>query len=129
MYCENCGNKLDTSHKFCTKCGHSAASTDSKITKQNHSTLDERWWHRLLKVLYIIAYLPLLLIIPLVWSENSSSYDYYSRTYTDTIGEAFWYSLLTLVIYMAVVRLIKIAVLYIAVGRKPEWKKEFKKLF
>jgi cytoskeletal protein RodZ len=68
--------------------------------------------------------LPLLIIIPVVWSENS--YSYYGG---GSEGEAFWYSLLTLVIYMAIARLIKIAVLYVALGRKPEWKKEFKKLF
>jgi|SRR3989344_1578380 len=123
MFCENCGNKLDTSHKFCTKCGHSNIPAEKNITKQTESTLDDRWWHRLLKVLYIAAYLPLLIIIPVVWSENS--YSYYSG---DTYGEAFWYSLLTLIIWVVILRLIKIAVLYVAIGRKPEWKREFKKL-
>ena len=70
-----------------------------------------------------------LLVIPLVWSENSSNYDYYTRSYTDTTGEAFWYSLLTLIIWVVVVRLIKITFLYIALAQKPQWKKEFKKFF
>jgi len=49
--------------------------------------------------------------------------------YEDTYGMAFWYSILALMIYVAIIRLIKVAVLYITIGRKPEWKKEFRKLF
>ncbi len=125
MYCEHCGTKLEQGYKFCTKCGHSTVPTQpsAKTIMQQTSTLNQKWWYRFLKVLYVVAYLPLLIIIPLVWSENSYSYGGGSS------GETFWYSLLTLVIYMAVVRLIKLAVLYVAIGRRPEWKKEFKKLF
>ena len=126
MFCENCGNKLKEGHQFCTECGYSTVSDMLKKPVANHPlTTNERWWHRLLKVLYIIAHLPLLIIIPIVWSSNSSNY----YTGADTSGTAFWYSILTLLIYMAIVRLIKIAVLYVSAGRKPEWKKEFKKLF
>jgi len=126
MYCEHCGHKLEQGHKFCTKCGLSTVPGQPKTTsaQQPALPLNDKWWHRLLKVLYVVSYLPLLIIIPLVWSENS--YSYYDG---DTTGDAFWYSLLTLVIYMAIARLIKIAVLYVALGRKPEWKKEFKRLF
>jgi len=122
MFCENCGSKIQEGHKFCTKCGHLVDSTiKTSSTRQTLSTLNENWWHRLLKVLYIVGYIPLLIIIPIVWSENSC---YYCSD-----GDSFWYSLLTLVIYVVVIRLIKIAVLYVAMGRRPEWKKEFKKLF
>jgi uncharacterized membrane protein len=126
MYCEHCGKKIEQGHKFCTKCGHSTvpAQVKNNTTQQPVFSLNDKWWHRLLKVLYVVAYLPLLIIIPIVWNENS--YSYYGG---DTLGGAFWYSLLTLAIYMVIVRLIKIAVLYVVLGRKPEWKKEFKKLF
>lgn len=126
MYCEHCGTKLEQGHKFCTKCGHSTVPVQTKTASAHQPalSLNDKWWHRLLKVLYVVTYLPLLVIIPVVWSENS--YSYYGG---GSSGEAFWYSLLTLVIYMAIARLIKIAVLYVALGRKPEWKKEFKKLF
>lgn len=127
MFCENCGNKLKEEHKFCTQCGHSNAP---KTKREKSPTLsDEKWWYRLAKVFYVLLYLPLLLVIPLVWSENSSSYNYYTSSYTDTTGEAFWYSLLTLVVWVIVVRLIKIVFLYIALAQKPRWKKEFKKFF
>ena len=129
MYCEKCGNKINISDKFCTKCGHSVMQVEKSEQAPEVFTvqLNERWWHRLLKVLYIVAYLPLLLIIPLVWSSNTLScyYSYCSGSYT----EAFWYSILALVIYVLILRLVKLAVNYVVGGRKPEWKKEFKKLF
>ncbi|MHB1118090.1 MAG: zinc ribbon domain-containing protein [Minisyncoccota bacterium] len=134
MYCEHCGNKLEQGHKFCTKCGHSSvpAQTQTAAAQQPGLSLGDKWWHRLLKVLYVIAYLPLLGIVPAVWMSNAescynSSYSGYTCYGSD--GEAFWYSLLTLVIYMVVLRLIKVSVLYIAFGQRPQWKREFKKLF
>ena len=30
MFCENCGNKIDNSHKFCTKCGNGVENTEIK---------------------------------------------------------------------------------------------------
>jgi polyferredoxin len=127
MYCENCGHKLDSLDKFCTKCGEHIQS----VTKA-HSTAaisDEKWWYRLLKVAYILLYLPLPIALLIAWSINASTYDYYTNTYQDTSGQALWYCFLTLLVYMAIVRLIKLATLYVAMGKKPEWKKEFVKLF
>ncbi len=131
MYCEHCGTKLEQGHKFCTKCGHSTVPTQpsAKTIVQQTSTLNEKWWHRLLKVLYVLAWLPLFGIIPAVWSANAPYCSTYSNYCSGSNGESFWYSLLTLVIYVVVLRLIKIAILYVAVGLRPEWKSEFKKLF
>lgn len=134
MHCENCGNKNDGSHKFCTKCGHpTASSAVTPSAKRNSASgLDERWWHRLLKVAYIFLYLQILWIVPAVWSVNSSSYTGYylgEYRYEDTYAAAFWYSVLAIVIFVVVLRLIKLTVLYIVLAQKPEWKKEFKKLF
>ena len=121
MYCENCGNKILEGYKFCTKCGFSVVSGihNDKSINEKLKNKDEKWWHRLLKVLYITSYMPLLIIIPIVWSENSC---YYCSN-----GDSFWYSVLTLVIYIVIIRLIKIAVLYVTSGRRPEWRKEFKR--
>jgi len=132
MFCENCGEKLQEGYKFCTQCGHSAFSVSETMnvrqtTRTNSSS--DAWWYRLLKVVYIFLYIPLPFILWLVWSESSTSYNYYSEITTDTAGEAFWYSLLTLVIYLSILRLMKIATLYIAIGRKPEWGREVKRLY
>ncbi|MBU4275070.1 zinc ribbon domain-containing protein [Patescibacteria group bacterium] len=129
MFCEKCGNEIKENHKFCTECGHSNSTeaTPKVIVTPNH--LDQKWWYRLAKVFYVVLYIPLPFLIILVWGENSSSYNYYSKTYTDTIGDAFWYSLLTSAIYIVVLRLIKITFLYVSLAQKPHWKKEFKKFF
>ncbi|MFZ2038622.1 MAG: zinc ribbon domain-containing protein [Minisyncoccia bacterium] len=134
MYCEHCGTKLEQGHKFCTKCGHSTASiqTSTATVQRSVLLLGDKWWHRLLKVLYVVAYLPLLGIVPAVWMTNAESCytsTYYGTSCYGSDGEAFWYSLLTLVTYVVVLRLIKIAILYIVLGQCPRWKKEFKTLF
>ena len=130
MYCEHCGTKIDKSHKFCTKCGNATDPAQVKATVTQHPVLalNDKWWHRLLKVLYIIVYFPLLGIVPMVWSSNVP-YCYASYSCYGSYSEAFWYSVLTLVIYVVTIRLIKISVIYVAFGRKAEWKKEFKKPF
>ena len=136
MFCENCGNKLAEGDKFCTKCGHSTVLTETKSPATPHAPIvsDDKWWKRGLKVVYIFLLLQILWIVPAVWSTNAQSYEcgfgsYSNCHYVDSYGTAFWYSLLALVIFMVVTRLIKITVLYIAMGRKPHWGKEFKKLY
>jgi hypothetical protein len=125
MFCEHCGTKIEESYKFCTKCGHSTFVVNEKEKKL---TTDEKWWHRLVKVVYITLYVPLPIILVAVWIENSPSYSSYYGRYSGSTGEAFWYSLFTLIIYIIAIRLIKIVFLYIVHGRKPEWRKEFKKI-
>ena len=129
MYCENCGNEYSPEENFCIKCGSplGAASLESTVKPVNEmpeakKKKDERWYHRLGVVAYVIAHLPLLIVLPIVWSENDTSYNSYSRSYTDTSGEAFWYCLLTLVIWVLVLRLIKMALKYVVRGTKPKFK-------
>jgi NhaP-type Na+/H+ or K+/H+ antiporter len=128
MYCEYCGNKIEEIHKFCTKCGKPISFNVSAEHFPNQK-FEEKWWLRLAKVVYVLLYIPLPFLIILVWGENSSTYNYYTRTSTDTTGEAFWYSLLVFLVYVIIARLIKITFLYIVFSQKPHWKKEFKKPF
>ena len=134
MFCENCGNKIDNSHKFCTKCGNSTTvevKNDSAM-QQKPVLLNDKWWQRFLKVIYIFLCLQIFWIVPVVWISNDSRYTGYylgQSQYEDTYGLAFWYSLLAIAIFLVITRLIKITVLYVAMGRKPEWKREFKKLY
>lgn len=131
MFCEHCGTKIDSSFKFCTVCGQSITQTkaENQNTQIPTNVSGDNWWQRLLKVAYIILYIPLLLILPAVWMANSQTYDYSLDIYADTAGKAFWYCLIALVVYVALARLIKITVLYITLGIKPEWKKEFRRFF
>jgi len=135
MFCEKCGNEILVSNAFCIKCGHHVIPLKSgevqPVLKVKSHISDDVWWQRLLKVLYVLMYVPLLLIIPSTWMINYSecNYNYGTCNYVYTPGQAFWYCFLTLLLYVVVVRLIKIAVLYVAMGQKPKWKKEFKKFF
>ena len=128
MFCEKCGSKTKQGHQFCTECGHPSEEVvfvqKNEPAKENSN---ERWWHRLLRVLYIFSYLPLIGFIILAWNENLPHC--YTYTCYGSYGEAFWYSLLTLVIGVVVLRITKIAVIYISKGQKPQWSKEFKKIY
>lgn len=130
MFCENCGNKLLEGHKFCMQCGHPNVA----VTKQEKPPVlsGEKWWIRLARVIYIGLYVPLPFVLFWVWVENRDycnygNYPNYYTTCTDTFSKAFGYSLLTVVIWVAVLRLAKITFLYISLAQKPQWKKEFKK--
>ncbi|MEK7109686.1 MAG: hypothetical protein AAB876_00535, partial [Patescibacteria group bacterium] len=112
--------KISENATFCTECGNPTSPKVAIKTSPN-SNLDQKWWLRFAKVIYIALYIPLPFLLILVWDEKSR---YYGST-----GEAFWLALLTFVIYVVVVRLIKITFLYIVFAQKPQWKKEFKKFF
>jgi ABC-type uncharacterized transport system fused permease/ATPase subunit len=118
MFCVTCGNELDEVEKFCTECGNTTTPEES-VTE---IVSEERWWHRLGIVIYITVHLPLLIIVPLVWSSNAEYYSSYSNTYRGSDGDAFWYSVLTIIIYIGVIRLMKMAVKYITKGIKPKWR-------
>ena len=132
MFCEKCGNKLKENHKFCTECGHS--NLDKQEPSQiNINIFEQKWWLRLAKVFYIFFFIPLPFVVVGVWVENDpySYYSSYSNQYYShgSYSEAFWYSFLTLTIWITILKLVKIAFLYIAIGEKPQWKNEFKKIF
>lgn len=133
MFCTNCGKQIPEKSSFCTECGYSTEQgVQLKTSPANH--LDQKWWLRFAKVIYISLYIPLPFVLFVVWSENSEYCNYgyypnYNTTCTNTLGEAFWYSLLTLVILVVILRLVKTTFLYISLAQKPQWKKEFKKFF
>jgi len=128
MFCTKCGGKIVDGDKFCTSCGSSAVSTTTKT--QNHtSEVYQKWWMRLFKVIYIILHALLASLVLGVWSSYKPYYSSYSDVTYGSYGEAFWYSLLTLIIGMAILRLVKIGFLYITLNEKPQWKIELKKLF
>lgn len=127
MFCSNCGKELQIGDEFCTACGQAVAS--KVISQQINGLQQEVWWYRLLKVFYILLYIPLPLLILLVWSESSTTYDYTTKRSTDTSGAALWYSFITLIIYLTILRLVKVSTLYIIAAQKPKWRQEFKKLY
>jgi len=124
MFCIECGEKIEENSNFCNKCG---SRSDTLIKKHKKTNLDGKWWIRLAKVIYVGLFLPAVGIVILVWSENAPYYSSYSNTYRGSYGEAFFYSLLALVICIIVLKLIKISFLYVASGKTPDWKKELKR--
>lgn len=131
-FCHKCGKKLEDTERYCAECGTSVVIEKPIKDTSAQKNVNEKWWFRFAKVVYIILYLPLLAVIPIVWSINSSEYVGYGingSVYNDTPAKAFLYSLLALAIYVVIARLIKITFLYITFGQKPEWQKEFSKPF
>lgn len=134
MFCENCGNKIKKGYQFCTECGHPSDGDSIKNDYSSKGDLNERWWYRLFRVLYILSYLPLIGIIITVWNIYApycytSTYSYTYNYCRGSYSEAFWYSFLALVIGVVILRLAKIIVVYVTKGQKPQWGKEFKKIY
>jgi hypothetical protein len=130
MFCIKCGKKIQYDEKFCTSCGASIITDKNSETKSSAEKEDQysssksesTWWKRLLFVTYIVAHLPLLIVVPVVWMENSRRYSSYSNSYYGSDGEAFWYVILTIFFWLLTLRLLKIALKYIANGIKPKLK-------
>jgi len=188
MHCDNCSHKLESTDKFCTKCG-ARVQSEAK-THSVAPVSEEKWWYRLMKVIYIILYVGSIAIVcgvafsemprrsldgdlslircnngknyaPAknsidIYGDTLSTYDdqrarilcaydttsYYSRTAPSyknyafapaynkvDYGSWFLYSLLSLIITWAVLKLIRLSVRYIAFGSKPRWKSEFRSPF
>lgn len=126
MFCINCGTQIKDDEKFCTGCGVAVQTKkDTDKTSEIPQTSDkptQQWWQRLGIVVYILAHLPLLIMVPLVWSSNAEYYSSYSGGYRGSDSEAFWYCILTILIWVGVLRLIKLASSYVIVGAKPKLK-------
>lgn len=133
MYCKNCGNILKENHKFCTECGHPYQGGVALNDISTQINLDQRWWLRLARVVYIFLYIPLIIAIIITWNVNKP-YSYYSSYLENRVSygsywDSFGYSLFALVVGIVILRLLKIMFLYIALAKKPQWKKEFKRFF
>ena len=130
MFCEKCGSQVNN-EKFCPNCGHKIHHANTEV--EHISVSQDKWYIRLAKVVYIGLYIPLPFVLFGVWTSSDpySYYSSYSHEYISygSYGEDFWYSLLTLVVWIVILRPMKIAVLYVFTGQKAQWKKEFKKFF
>ena len=130
MFCTNCGKTIAINSAFCVDCGRPISQEEIKTSST--TGLDKKWWFRLAIVIYICLYVPLPFAVVAAWVVNDpeSYYDSYFKTWHSygSYGEALWYSLLTLVIWLVVLRLVKIIFLYIAFAQRPQWKRELKKM-
>ena len=128
MFCTNCGNEIISHEKFCTNCGLKVMSANKSSIASEFKDVsilkieNGKWYHRLVVVIYVVAHLPLLFIIPAVWSANARYYSTYSKKFYGSDAEAFGYSILTIIIWLIVLRLIKMATKYVVLGKKPNIK-------
>ncbi len=130
MFCSNCGTQHQENDRFCLNCGRSLVHTIERpisATPVEHAL--DSWWFRLSKVFYILLYFPLIAILAIVWEECRTTYNVTTNSVDDTLGAALFYSLITVFIYLTVMKLLKVAFIYIAFGKRPNWRKELKKFF
>ena len=83
---------------------------------------DEKWYHRLAIVVYILSHIPLIFVVQAVWLEYAREYSYYHKTYVGSDADALWLSFIAIIIYILVLRLIKMIIKYILKGTKPKLK-------
>jgi len=108
----------------------------NKIMEEDKNKLENKIWYRLLKILYFFSYCLVPVIVSIVWDNNApheyGSFKHETVWFTHTLGYYMQSTLLiflTIIISIIVIRLMKVIILYIIIGQRPEWKKEFKKLF
>ena len=134
MFCLNCGKKISEKDGFCTGCGEKIQNATTTIKQRGQEDLEHKTWYRFLKVIYVVLYLPLPFLLWLVYENTGKEWVYstgrlYSGYYVHHPEEAIIPILITLLVYLIIARLVKIAFLYIFTGSKPQWKREFKRLF
>lgn len=88
----------------------------------NNINKGEKWYHRLATVVYIISHLPIFFVVQVVWLEYAREYSYYQKTYVGSDLDALWLSFIAIIIYLLVLRLIKMTIKYILNGTKPKLK-------
>ncbi len=84
----------------------------------NNNDLENKVWYRLLKVLYIISYIPLPFLLLLVLSDFGRDYNPVINSYTWNIRNAIQAFAITSLIYILIVELFKKAILYIILGKR-----------
>lgn len=132
MFCSYCGQSQPDNHAFCTKCGKQILKHESPRSIEFDSI--KNLGLRISKVIYILLYLPLPLILWAVWTSTYYTYSYISiyddvGTKVESPEKALLYTACTLLIYLILVRLIKLAFLYIFFGYKINWRNEVKKIY
>lgn len=109
MFCTNCGSNNKEYESFCTNCGKETNSVNK----------NEHWWMRLGVLLYIVLHLPLLVVVPAIWSDNILMYNPVTETNNAAVGWTTLVITLTILFWLLGARLIKMVVRYLFVGVKP----------
>lgn len=110
MFCNNCGSNISEEDNFCNSCGASLKTLKNQKSDVE-KPLEKKVWYRILKVFYIFFYLCLFggIIGTLYFGIFGDD------SFLDSISEAFQ----ALIIGYFVLELIRTALRYIILGRKP----------
>lgn len=91
------------------------------------NNLEQKWWFRVAKVVYIFLYL--LLVIGLIAGGIDNFYSYGDGTITYTPWFAVANVLIGGIIGLAMIKVVKIIFFYIFLAQKPHWKRELTNIF
>lgn len=98
------------------------------MEKSLEGNLEQKWWFRIAKVGYISLNVAFVGAVVVGFIDNFYSYDIYLETNIYKPGDAFLNLLISLILGIAIIRIIKITFFYIFLAHKPDWKKELKQL-
>lgn len=102
-------------------------SQEENLNNVNQN-LEEKWWFRIAKVVYIFLYLFLAVGVIASGVDNFYSYDTDIKSNVYTPGYALANVLVVIVVGLVLIKVIKITFFYIFLAQKPSWKKEIRKI-
>jgi hypothetical protein len=100
-----------------------------EIQAKSNSDLEQKWWFRIAKVVYIFLYLFLAVGVIASGVDNFYSYNTDIKSNVYTPGNALVNVLAVMAIGLVIIKATKITFFYIFLAQKPHWKREFTKLF
>ena len=96
MFCENCGKKIVDGNLYCPNCGTQVIKVESnphnqKSVSLSSSNINNKWWFRFVKVLYVLAYAVVVLVIVIggYSSKQGGGIDLDKSTITCTNGKSY----------------------------------------
>ena len=95
---------------------------------KNNSDLEQKWWFRIAKVVYIFLYLFLAIGVIASGIDNFYSYDTSIKSNVYTPGNALTNVLIVIAVGLILIKAIKVIFFYIFLAQKPNWKKELSKI-
>ena len=99
------------------------------MEKHQEINLEQKWWFRIAKVLYIVLYIFFVAVVVGAGIENFYGYSTDGNEIIYTPGSAFLNVLVSIIIGFFVIKSIKMTFFYIFLAQKPHWKKELSRIF
>jgi hypothetical protein len=101
----------------------------TKTQPQDGSHLENKWWFRVAKVVYVFLYLFFAIGIIASGIDNFFTYEVNTGSVIYTPVFAFINVLIVVIIGFVVIKAIKIIFFYTSIAQRPNWKKELTNIF